>query len=623
MKKRTRNFLINIAFCIFVFIICILYGHFFTKLPELTSDSAGKYKFLSGLKLFCFLLPSVFASGISVCWCIDFGLHPDGSFTRFSDAMFARFKEVLISSLIFVLFITCVNEIAMPQITNQIETLEFNPVLMKEYQNSAKFFYENKNYETAYEYAHLAYKLDPKNTENQKILYITESYNDKKDEISAAIKQKINEMTFGAEASKIAERKTTIISEPYKSFELMQTAKTCLEQKDWFGAHYYAQLAIKSAEAKDINIQESKQIAATAWNKLNDTRSQGTTEEQKIFAKKYEGYIALVNGDILHSYYVFHALSLESKKLSIDSDVVRYLEISKNLLKNQYFFRDETRNLQAYESANNVYFKINNNEDENSGTTLYFIHGITTSGSTSNMIMYLRGLEIIELDESGSVRSGYYVPYAKMSALQTNFLDEETKNLLNIDKRTTSVPYIILNSVDKNFPNQMISAEFKIGYNQKDLSGILILGMPFSDFSFIAEASGGADSMNLISLLKFAGKAEQYGYSSEVFAHILMNRILKPLYILILFIIIAYISWHFRLEENSVFKFKWIVMFPLLAAAYIFLYNLAICFFKFINYGLLGMTGPQFCLPAGIILYAIILIIVSLFFLSCRNSSGK
>lgn len=619
MKKGTRNFIINIAFCIFVFVLCVLYGHFFTKVPELTSNSVAKYKFLSGLKLFCLLLPSVFASSATVSWCIDFGLNPDGSVSRFSPAMFSRFKTVIISAIIFVLFITCANEIFVPQIINQIKIMEFKPILMKEYQNSAKFFYENKNYETAYEYARLAYELDPNNSENKEILYITESYNDKKDEISNAVKQKINELTFGESNFGVTEKKQTIISAPYKSYELLQTARNCLSEKDWFGAHYYAQLALKAAELKDINVPELKQIAATAWNELNNTKALGTTEEQKIFAKKYEGYVSLVNGDILRSYYVFHALSLESKKLSIAPDVVRYLGISEELLKNQYFFRDETRNLQAYESANNVYFKIQNDEK----STLYFIHGVTTSGSTANMILYLRGLEIIELDQFGSVLSGFYVPYAKMTALETSFLEEETKNLLKIDKKTISVPYIILNSVDKNFPNQMVSPEFKIGYKKDDLGGILILGMPFSDFNIITEASSGADSMNLISLFKFVGKAEKYGYSSEVFAHILMNRLLKPLYILILFVIIAYLSWHFRLEENSIFKFKWIIMFPLLSVVYILLYNLALCFFKFINYGLLGVTGTYFSLWAGLILYVVILIIVSTFFLSCRNSSGK
>lgn len=621
MKKRIRNFLINTAFCIFVFIICLVFGFFFAKLPELTSDSVGKFRFFSAIKLFCLVIPPVFAASANVAWCIEFGLHPENSRLRFSDAMFNRYKSVVINSLIFVLLITCAGEIFMPQIANQMKILEFKPKLMHEYQNSAKFFYENKNYETAFHFAKLAYEIDPKNKTNQEILFVTESHNDKKEEISDSIKKKINEMTFKDENFDISEQKIKPAATPYKSFELMKTAKNCLLQKDWFGAHYYSQLALKSTDKKDINISELKQISAEAWNKLDQAKELGTTEEQKIFAKKYEGYVSLINGDILHAYYVFHALSLESKKLSTDPDIVNYLGISEKLLKNQYFFRDETKNLQAYESANNVYFKIQ--EDETKNSTIYFIHGITTSRSTTNMILYLRGLEIIELNENGAVKSGYYVPYAKMTALQTEFLDEDTKILLEIDKKITAVPYILLNSVDRNFPDKIISPEFKLGNKKSELTGFRILRMPFSDFELIEQASNGADSMNLISLFNFVNKAEKYGYSAESFAHILMNRMLKPLYILILFVVIAYLAWHFRLEENSIFKFKWTTMFPLLCAAYFFLYNLAICLFKFINYGLLGIAGVSFSLAAGTIVYVLIFAIVSVFFLSCRNSSGR
>lgn len=621
MKKTTRNFFIYIAFCIFILLLSLVYGYFFAKIPELTSDSVGKFKFLSAASFFCLIIPSVFAASANVVWCIEFGLHPENSRLRFSNAMFRRYKGVIINSLIFVFIVTCAGEILMPQIYSRIKNMEFKPQLMREYQNSARYFFENKNYETAFHFAQLAYEIDPKNKENQKIIHLTESYNDKKEEISESIKKQINEMTFKGENFDIYARKPEIISTPYKSFELMQTAKDCIAKKDWFGAHYYSQLAIKTSDPKDINITELKQISAEAWNRLNQARQPGTSAEQKIFAKKYEGYVSLINGDILRSYYIFHALSLESKKLSADPDIVRYLEISEKFLKSQYFFRDETKNLQEYECANSVYFKIQENASGNS--TLYFIHGITSDNTAKNMILYLRGLEIIELDESGSVISGCLVPYAKMTALQTEFLDEDTKKFLEIDKKITAVPYILLNSVDRNLPDQTITPEYKIGLKKTPQESFKILKMPFSDFELIEQASSGADSMNLISLFNFVSKAEKYGYSAESFAHILMNRMLKPLYLLILFIVIAYHAWHFRLEENSVFKFKWIIMFPVLCAAYYFLYKLALCLFKFINYGLLGVSGVSFSIAAGTIVYVLIFAIVSVFFLSCRNSSGR
>lgn len=620
MKKISRNFLINFSFSIFVFILCILYGQFCVRLPELTESSVEIYKFLCGLKAFCLIIPAVFAASCHISWCIDFGLHPDNSRLRFSDAMFRRYKGVVINGLVVVLLVTVAKEVCLPQININMKNLEFKPSLMREYQNSARLNFASENFETAYRYARLAYEIDPSDKTNKEILYITEVYNDKKAEISRSFVQKINELTFNDSDFGIAAPKIQAAEGPFESYKLLLKAKECFGAKDYFGAHYYSQVAIKNAGPKDINVPEAKRIAAEAWNKLSQARKTGTTEEQQIFAKKYEGYISLINGDILRSYYIFHALSLQSKKLSIDPDVIRYLKISESLLENQYFFRDETSDIQAYETAHNVYFRL---RDEVTGrSTIYFIHGVTQTGSGSNMIQYLRGLEVIELDGVGNYRSGNFVPYAKMTCLQTELLDENAKKYMRLDSSVKSVPYILLNSVDKNMPESMITPEYKGGYSKEKLEGYLVLNMPFSDFELIKQASAGADTMNLISLFYFVNKTEDYGYSGEVFNEVLMNRMLRPLYVLILFVLIAWLAWHFRLEENSVFKFKWIIMFPLLSFTYILLCRLAICFFKFINYGLMGMVGQDLALLAGSIAYIVIFILASLTFLSSRNSSG-
>lgn len=621
MKKVPKTFLISLAVAILAFIVSIVYSYFFVSIPELIDSSVKNYKFLTGLKYFFTVLPSVFATSANVSWCIEYGKNPENSRLRFSDAMFNRYKNVIISSLVMILFICCGSEIALPLINSRINAEEKLPMLMKEYQHTAKNLYDAEKYEMAYQYAKLASEISPEDKNNKELLYLTEIYYNKESEVSKNFIEKINELTFKDAGFGISKNKKSFTQAPYKTYELLTTARNCLSNQDWFGAHYYAQLGISAADSKDINQTELKQIAASAWNQLNQTRFAGTTEEQKVFAKKYEGYVNLVNGDYLRAYYIFNALSLQSKKLSIDPDIIRYLKIAQDSLENQYFFTDETKNLQGYESSRNVFFKLKNKE--NGDTTIYFIHGVTTTGSGSNMIQYLRGLEIITLDSVGLYREGYYIPYAKLSCLQTDTFDAETIKLLNIDKKITSVPFILLNSVDRNFPDSLIEPEYKGGYSLKKADDYIILKMPFNDFDLIKQASAGTESMNLISIYNFASKADEYGYSTEAFGHALMNRLMMPVYLLILFIIIAWLSWHFRLEENSIFKFKWISLIPLLTLAYTLLYQLAMCFFKFINYGIFGLSGKSTYLPSACILYVFILIITSLVFLSCRNAEGK
>lgn len=621
MKKAPKTFLISLAVAALSFIICLIYAQFGIQLPDLIRTSVNRYKFYTALKFFCMFLPAVFATSVTLSWCIEYGQHPENSRRRFSDAMFTRYRNVVITSLVMILVISCVSEIALPVIVSKIKAEEKLTVLMKEYQHTARNLYKSEKYELAYQYAKLAYEIEPDNKTNKELMYITEIYYNKEAEVSQNVIEKINSLTFNDTTFGRPKPAKSPAQTPYKTYELLITARNCFAERDWFGAHYYSQLGLSSCDSKDINQTELKQIAAASWNQLNQSRFAGTTEEQKLFAKKYEGYVNLVNGDFLRAYYIFHALSLQSKKMSIDPDVKRYLEIAEESLQKMYFFTDETKDLQGYESARDVYFKLTDPAART--TTIYFIRGITTTGSGSNMIQYLRGLEIIILDSVGIYRSGYYIPYAKVTCLQTDNFDSETQELLGIDKSISSVPFIMLNSVDRNYPDSMILPEYKGGYSFEKADEYVILKMPFEDFDQIKQASNGIDSMNLISLFSFARKADTYGYSTEAFGHALMDRLLKPIYHLILFIIIGIVSWHFRLEENSIFKFKWIIVIPFLTLMYTLLFQLATCFYKFINYGVFAVAGKTDYIAIASVIYVLILIVCSLTFLACRNGDGK
>ena len=145
---------------------------------------------------------------------------------------------------------------------------------------------------------------------------------------------------------------------------------------------------------------------------------------------------------------MFNTLSVTSKALSLDSDVVRYLRISEQALDNQCFYYDETFNLQGYETANNVYFKIKNKI--NGTTSVYFIRGVASKGSAANMIQYLRGLTVVTLSPKDVYLSGIYVPYAKMKNIETTYIDDEILDTFGLSKKDKNIPMILLNSIDRN-----------------------------------------------------------------------------------------------------------------------------------------------------------------------------
>ena len=73
---------------------------------ELLSNAAFLYKLYTGLGYFLKFMTPMMLSGFFVGCAIQFGRHPEGSVSRFSQAMFRRYKQVMIVSLILTAIIT-------------------------------------------------------------------------------------------------------------------------------------------------------------------------------------------------------------------------------------------------------------------------------------------------------------------------------------------------------------------------------------------------------------------------------------------------------------------------------------------------------------------------------------
>lgn len=619
--KTNRMNIVSISFGLVCFLGSIIYGFTGIAIPEILPEYEKTYKFLAGLKTFIIILPCVIFTSAIVGWALDFGANSSNSRLRFSHAMFDRLKMVFINSLVFIFIIELSTEIGLPQIERKMQAYNNLPSLMLEYQNTAENLYKAQNYELAYKYAKLACGINAKNQKNKDLLFKTESALDEKAKLSKTIVHSMNELTFGKDYLGKPKEKVKAPSEPYESYKLLQTAKKCRDQEDWFGAHYYAQEALKSASSKDLNINECKQLAAEAWNKLSGSQIFKTTEEQRIFAMKIEGYKALVNEDFIHSYYVFNTLATTSKELSLDSDVIRYLRISEQALDNQCFYYDETFNLQGYETANNVYFKVKNKI--NGTTSIYFIRGVASKRTAANMIQYLRGFSVITLSPGNQYLSGIYVPYAKMKNIETKYIDGEILDNFRLSKKDRNIPMILLNSIDRNLEGIKYGPISIGGLSDERNQGYIILPIPYDDFNLLKEASKGPRVMSLPSLMSFYPTADTYGFSGEAYGQSLINRLFYPFFILILFIVAAIAAWHFRVNENTIFKFHWIYIFPAFCPLIAIVLSLSQSFFKFMNFSLMGTFGTDYAIVTGLFVYILIIFFTGFGFMAGRNSGNK
>ena len=606
-----RTYIITIVFTVFSFLLCLCYGFFFAAIPKVVSLSENSYRFFFGLKTFIHILPAILGTGLLVGWSVGFGANQSGSKVRFSNAMLGRYKKVLILSLVSVFILTISTEVFEPALNKKLNYYKDRLELMGEYKRVAAKLFAQGDAELAFEYAKLANEIDPTNEDVQKLMIASE--------LAANKTQDVPKVSVSKKIKKIEKFQNRILpEEPYSVFKLLITAQQCLDKEDWFGAHYYAQMAIDASSPKDINVPALKDISAVAWNHISQAQAEKITEEQKIYAKKVEGYSALISGDFLKAYYIFRTLSLKSKALSVDPDVVRYLNFANEKLEEEYFFIDETFNLQGFETVNNVHFSIRNNDGT---TSVYFIKGVTPVAESASLVQYLRGLSIFVIDYDGKYKLGKYVPYAKMSSLSTDFFDAESKKLIGINDSIKEIPYIMVNSVDRNKEGVIHKPIRKGGYGRYFEENFVLLPIPYEDFDLVKQASADLDSMNIISLFKFMNKATFFGYSQEVVCQTLLDRILYPLFVLVLLVFIAYTAWNGRLLEDKLFKFKWVLVFPIFACSFHIIYNILFVLFRFVNYGFLSLVGIDFALVVGIIFYILLLFIISLLFLSRKTYS--
>ncbi len=590
-------------------IVSIIYG-FMSEMPAtVPQTSAFVYKLMNGLQNFGRYIPGVAITGFTVSCSVHFGRNSEGSTERFSKAMMERFKTVMIVSIIMAFFLTFCSEVLVLLTGNKKSSIINRPKIVTEYINVGNRLFDNGYYERAMNYAEAALKLSP----NEKHAL---NLRDRADvEINRArtsnIRFKLYESVEEAEKVDHVVIDAAQINEVY---QLYLKANEAFTKKEWFNAHYYSELGIKLATPKDPNLEELKKISTAAWNNLTEYHDLAKTQGQLTFEKKYQGYLALVQKDDLKAYYIFRELYQSSREMQSDPDVVFYLQIAENRINERCFFIDETFELKSFESANDVYFAY---EYADGSRDVIYFKGMTTVASTGNSIQYLRALTIVSVARNGEVFRTMTVPYAKVLPVSVKTLTPTTKALMGIDDSIDCVPYIMLKSVGRDSPE--LHNEPLYTYQNGETANTpeyLLLSIPYDDFLLLEKSTSTPESMPLASLFKLVHMAAKYGFCTEVYGQALVNRIFYPLWILIMFILLAGFGWNNRINPTQFFKFSWALAFiPFILIS--MLYNKMMMFlFRLVNYVLLGGFGLSGGMVAALVLYIILFICSAIIFVS-------
>lgn len=589
------------------FIICYIVG-FSVKTPV----DVVSYKLLNSLDYFLTVLPFLMITGFVVAFASYFSTNYSGSALRFSKSMFERYKILLIVALICTLILSLTTEVFGIAVKNKKKSIEHRPALIQEYLNVGNSLYEKKLYQRAMAYADAVLKLDKT---SRQALELKEKANSAYSQgFIEGLRDRLNE-SYTFENVNQVNIDSDSISEVYKFYQM---ANEYMENQEWFQAHYYAQQGLNLATPKDPNLDKLKIIVTDAWNNITELHKLDHREEQLLYEQKFQGYKALMANDYLTSYYIFRNLMQTSKAMQQDPEVSFYLDVAAKKINEKAFFIDETFEIGNFENANNVYFAF---EYKDGSKDIFYYKGISVVKATGDAIQYLRDLTIESIDENGNFYRSVTVPYAKVLPVSVKSMNQTSRDFMGIDAKTEYIPYVMLRSVSRDEGPENLPLYVYADGREATTPEYLIIPVPYKDFLLLEKSTVHPETIPLNDLLKMVSNISNYGFSKGLYGTALMNRLLYPLFIFVLFIMLGSLAWSMRINSNAYFKFVWIFSFPVFFVLSYVIYQVLYFGFKIFNFNFYNITENYIGFIIGGFFYIVLFIVSSIKF--CSNTTSN
>lgn len=631
MKKAI---LILSIYALIIFLILLGGVYFFHHLPPLVPGMENRYRMTGILLGFLTLLPPVSISGFAVACAATWKKYDSKNGKRFSPAMFNRLKGMFPVIIGLILILSLSEEIFIPSVKNRFEKFTLAPAELADAIETSETLLDQGRPYLALQYAKKAYEIHHGSESAVRLMKLAQ------DAVDIEHDRKLyKKLTKGEKVVKPIHDE----HRGYTILQLLDRSREAQEKKQWFEAHYWAQLAVDACDGTNTNLSAATQAANYAWNQLNKPVEFDNSEERDYYRTKRKGYKAFVMGDSLKAYYTFLGLDKSLSEHERDPDVKRFLALAKEDVENQYFFFDETENMKELADSRDVYFSL----DYPDGTTnVFYIAKTMDIKRNGGLVRYLENFNVIHYDANGSFRYSFKVPYAKVTAQPVSEFGDNL-GILGIEKNWKSVPVVTLQSVDRTteglisrpvysykrsgLPKKVLDDlgmwEVEITDSDRTVTSLLsvpksammVLPMPFSDFHLINEASSGAEKMNLLSLNKFLPDAVKYGFSKEVFTENLVQRITYPFIIFVFLLIAACMGWNYRIDNpKQLFCFRWIFLIPIFGTMTLFIYSAFKYMFSMMNYVFVSFFGLGSVLIA-VVFYIVLIFGIAVIFVSRRS----
>ncbi len=534
--------LLSFVYSMLCLIGITIYTFVLENVPVLLESDVVMYQIYDSLSFFFALLPSIILSVFFVVVATYIDKESVLRLENKSKSRVSIYSKLVLHIGVIVCLLFCIAEIVEPILFTAKKDLENRYIDYNWYINKSTDSYVAGDINTARHYIDVASFLDPTKVEVQEL---KELY-----EISAV--KSPETLEYFPELSKENLNETP---KNMSVLSLLLQARDAYTNKNYLDAHYYASIGLELGTLDNPNGEELQQIARKSWEQIATWSGFETDGSMDIFSLKRKGYSALMSGDALTAYYIFLDLWNENH---YDPDILRYYELSKQALLNQYFFIDETKNLAHFEKSKDVEFSVERKDGIRYNIS---IGGITNVNDTGTFLKYLRDYSCIIYDKLGNILSSFSVPYAKLIGEPLFSFNDEVINSLGFDE-STIVPRLILTSVDRSTQGIISVPDIELGELSMLDETVTVLPMELDSFDLILDASVGPKYINLGSLYKFMANADDYGFSSQIYNGYFLKRISTPLLWFTIFILIVLIAWNYRLKADTVFRAYWLFIIP-------------------------------------------------------------
>jgi len=310
-------------------------------------------------------------------------------------------------------------------------------------------------------------------------------------------------------------------STPLDATEAISLAETALAEERYYDAHWLATLADRLAKPGSVEVTTAARIAGRAWSGVNSmSPTAKETQAYDNYRLKRDGYEALVTGEWIRSYYIF----LELMNLTpADPDVQKYFALSEEGVKQAAFFVDEIEMTLGRILSGAVY-----SLPLGTGRLVMRISSLSASSDTA----YGVGIEIMAFDADGLSLWSMEAPYAKIVPA-------------TIDSVPSTV--IMLRALDRTDKNKRWEPEVKgSGRNAPSGSAEVVLPVSWDNFNLISNVRRGLAALSSSDLKRAADNLGLDGYLPQVFEAELLERFIRPLFLLPLGIFTIAIGWRLR-----------------------------------------------------------------------------